>query len=205
MWSLTYSSSMIAYCLLLLLCAFWFHDVWLPRLLERKRKREERHHLEIPNLANSSDISTSVPVPIVHSRGDRFVFKAATTIDTLLLKPFMYLGTNAMLFFVFSDSGQTACRIVSAVTWDKDYVPAEQSQKNLVYFFKKTVLMDWLGFRCPSFDIVNAQGSQVCGDGRLRVDEKSGCSMILVYTGTQLVMWVFICRQLYKWKWFWKV
>merc|ERR1712151_1495912 len=54
----------------------------------------------------------------------------------ILLTPFRWLGTNALLFFVLSDSGGILTNLVSSVYF-------ERPENNLVTWFQGDVLMGW--------------------------------------------------------------
>eukprot|EP00452_MALV-II_sp_L67-6_P000240 gene240-113_t len=124
--------------------------------------------------------------------------------DAAILYPFMYLGTNAMLFFVLSDSGGVGCDIVASFT-----VTAQPGvPNNVVWWWKQTVLMDFLGLRCPAFeeDLVPTLGTNplaVCG--AVVETQGRGCPMMVVYTLLQLAFWIVLCFVLYKRGWFWKI
>ena len=54
--------------------------------------------------------------------------------DLLTLMPFMYLGTNATLFFVFSDAGGMTCKILNSVYFGGG---DRRAQHTLIYWYKK--------------------------------------------------------------------
>lgn len=120
--------------------------------------------------------------------------------DKILLKPLMFLGTNAFLFFVFSDSGGTTCLMVSSV------VANRKLNHSLMYFYKKDILLSI--FRCDQFNAYmdkNLAGNPQAICDSLPYAGDGACPMIMVYALIEIACWIVICYYLYSIKWFWKV
>ena len=71
---------------------------------------------------------------------DAGVSESLTSVCRTALAPLQRLGSNCVLFFVFSDCGGVLKWLLRTVTWGEP-----KSQSNLMYFWDTTVLGDWFG------------------------------------------------------------
>lgn len=116
------------------------------------------------------------------------VSKAAYIVE-VLMSPFRWLGTNALLFFVFADSGGVLEHIVT-----KFY--NQHPENNLVTWVQGTMLMDWFGLACPGW--TRADHSTDKG-------KPGECTMILAYSLIEIFIWCCICGVLFRKRLFWKL
>ena len=93
----------------------------------------------------------------------------------LLLKPFQWLGCNAIFFFVFSECCGLLSWMLQCVTWG--------SGRNLVRCFRD-FLWHSLGRQC---------NTELCGP------------VEVAYTAIQLMFWILLCGLLYRKGLFWKI
>jgi predicted acyltransferase len=119
-----------------------------------------------------------------HSSGD--LAKTAAGIFGTILTPFRWLGTNALLFFVFSSSGGVLELLVSSV-----YV--KHPGNNFISWFQGTVLIEWFGFHCPGW----TKAKRSC--------KGHGCDMVLCYSAIEICFWACICGILFRKRIFWKL
>jgi len=121
---------------------------------------------------------------------DRAVSRRVANLAVKALEPMRMLGTNALLFFVLSDSGGITTLLVDSVYWKKP-------ENNVVAWFMNTVLFGWLGCQCQGWTAANVLGTTS--------GPPNQCTMILVYSLMEIAVWCVICWVLYRKNWFWKL
>lgn len=109
------------------------------------------------------------------------VLNVSSSSLAVLLRPFQWLGANAILYFMLSDSGGILELLVKSLT-------VGSKENNLATFFKGTILMDWFGFSCPGY-------ADQTGMRHAKQDE---CVMILAYSVSQILFWMLVCGVLYR-------
>lgn len=95
----------------------------------------------------------------------------------LSLAPLQWMGSNAILFYVFSDSGGVLTWLVTILSWGRPH-----GKKNLVYFFQEMLAH---GFGCAEF--------------------LSCVPALVTYTAIQLVFWFAVCGFLHRKGLIWKI
>ena len=91
-------------------------------------------------------------------------------VSRTLLAPLQWLGSNCIIFFVFSDCGGVLNWFMTSVTWGMP-----KSEHNLVYFWKHSVLGEWLGLSA------GCEHLSFCGPVKV------------AHVIVQLSMWIIIC------------
>lgn len=101
---------------------------------------------------------------------------------TNVLKPFQWLGSNCILFFVLSECCGVLSWFLQTVTWD-----SKGSKENLVSWFHDKFL--W----------------HSCGLGR-NCSPPGACGPVeAVYTTVGLIFWIVLCGLLHRKRIFWKI
>lgn len=112
-------------------------------------------------------------------------FLPISKVSNLVLTPFKWLGANCILFFVLSDCSGVLEGILSLI-----YIDHDSSPRDVVSWFKGTVLLKWLGLGAHCDD---SAGFMKCGPA------------VMTYVFIQLFFWSCVCGLLYKKGIIWKI